>query len=123
MQKKRKGIQVYAIIVAIVAIVTFIICTSIMVSSLIDRSNPLMSGFSKHDLSSFENYKMSVMKSVVKEQAYIPTDAEIRNMFEAAKDEKINKVLHNTKRNIIVTSLLIVISVVLFVTHWLMIKK
>lgn len=123
MEKKRKVIQVYALIVAIVAIITFIICTAILVSAIIDRSDPIYSGYSQTDLSSFENYKMQVMKSIDKDQAYIPDDQTIKQMYEAAKDEKINKALHNTKRNIIVTSLLIIFSIILFLTHWLMIKK
>lgn len=123
MEKKRKVIQVYALIVAIVAIITFIICTAILVSAIIDRSDPIYSGYSQTDLSSFENYKMQVMKSIEKDQAYIPDDQAIKQMYEAAKDEKINKALHNTKRNIIVTSLLIIFCIILFFTHWLMIKK
>lgn len=123
MEKKRKVIQVYAIIVSIVAIITFIICMSILVSSIIDRSDPFTSGSSRVDLSSFENYKMEVMKSIEKDQAYIPDDQAIKQMYEAAKDQKINKTLHRTKRDIIVNGLLIVFCIILFFTHWWMIKK
>ena len=123
MEKKRKVIQVYAIIVSIVAIITFIICMSILVSSIIDRSDPFTSGSSRVDLSSFENYKMEVMKSIKKDQAYIPDDQAIKQMYEAAKDQKINKTLHRTKRDIIVNGLLIVFCIILFFTHWWMIKK
>ena len=124
MEKKRKVIQVYAIIVCIVAIITFIICTAVLVSAIIDRGDPIYAGFSqKPELSSFENYKMEVMKSIEKDQAYIPDDQTIKKMYEAAKDEKINKVLHDTKSNIIVSGLLIIFCIILFFTHWLMIKK
>ncbi len=123
MEKKRKVIQVYAIIVSIVAIITFIICTSILVSSIIDRSDPFTSGSSRVDLSSFENYKMEVMKSIDKDQAYIPDDPAIKQMYEAARDQKIKKTLHRTKRDIIVNGLLIVFCIILFFTHWWMIKK
>ena len=123
MEKKRKGIQVYAIIVSIVAIITFIISCRILVAAFINRSDPVNSGHSRADLSSFENYKMGVMRSIKQDQAYIPSDTEISKMYDAAKEEKVNKVLHNTKRDIIVTSLLILISIALFVTHWLIIKR
>ena len=105
------------------AIITFIISISILVSSIIDRGDPIYSGYSKVDLSSFQNYKMEIMKSVDKEQAYIPDDQTIKEMYEAAKDDKINKVLHNSKSNIIVTSMLILFCIILFFTHWRMIKK
>ena len=124
MEKKRKVIQVYAIIVCIVAIITFIICMAILVSAVIDRGDPIYAGFSqKPELSSFENYKMEVMKSIEKDQAYIPDDQTIKKMYEAAKDEKINKVLHNSKSDIIVTGLLIIFCIILFITHWWMLKK
>lgn len=123
MEKKRKVIQVYALIVCIVAIITFIICMAVLVSAVIDRSDPIYSGYSKADLSSFENYKMEVMKSIDKDQAYIPDDQAIKQMYESAKEEKINKALHNSKRNIIVCSLLIIFCIILFLTHWWMIKK
>lgn len=123
MEKKRKPIQVYAIIVSIVAIITFIISFIVLVSAVIDRSDPVNSGHSRHDLSSFESYKMQIMKTVKTDQAYIPDDAEIRTMFDAAKEEKINKVIHRTKRDLVVTGLLILLSIALFITHWQIIKK
>ena len=123
MEKKRKVIQVYALIVCIVSIITFIICMAILVSAIIDRGNPIYSGYSQVDLSSFENYKMEVMKSIEKDQAYIPDDEAIKKMYEAAKDEKINKVLHNSKSDIIVTGLLIIFCIILFILHWWMLKK
>jgi len=123
MEKKRKGIQVYAIIVSIVAIVTFIICLAIMVAAIINRSDPINSGFSRNDLSSFQGYKLEMMKSVSKDQAYVPTDEELREMYEAAKQDKINRVMHNTKRDLIVTGLLIAFCLVLFVVHWIIIKR
>jgi heme/copper-type cytochrome/quinol oxidase subunit 2 len=123
MEKKRKGIQVYAIIVSIIAIITFIISVIILVAAIIDRSDPISSGYSRTNLSSFENYKMEVMKPVKKDQAYIPNDGEIKKMYDAAKEEKVSRVLHNTKRDLIVTVLLILISIAFFVTHWQIIKK
>jgi len=125
MEKKRKVSQVYGLIVCIVAIITFIICISILVTSILDRSAPLYSnmGYSKTDLSSFENFKMDKLKSVAKDQAYIPNNDELKQAYEDAKTEKINKVLHNTLTSIIVSSIIIVICLVLFFTHWRMIRK
>lgn len=123
MEKKRKVVQIYAIIICIIAVVTFIICVSILVSSIMARSNPMYSGYSKYDLSSFESYKMEVMKSVAKDQAYIPDDETVMTMYEAAKTEKINRVNHNTLQEMVVSSLLILVSLVLFVSHWMIMKK
>ncbi len=123
MEKKRKPIQVYALIVCIVAIITFIICVSALVSSIIDRSEPLLTGYSKYDLSSFENFKMEKLGSFKENQTYMPSDQELRNAYEAAKEEKIKRVLHNSLNTIVVTSILIVICFILFFIHWWMLKK
>lgn len=123
MERKRKGIQVYAIIVCIVAIVTFIICFSIMISAIIDRSDPVNAGRSRQDLSSFESYKMQTMKTVKTDQAYVPSNEELRSMYEAAKEDSINRVMHRTKRDLIVTGLLVVFCLILFGTHFYVLKK
>ncbi len=123
MEKKRKPIQVYALIVCIVAIITFIICVSVLVSSILDRSEPLLSGYSKYDLSSFENFKMDKLGSFKENQAYVPSDKELMTAYEAAKDEKIRKVLHNSLNSIVVTSILIAICLILFFSHWWMMRK
>ena len=123
MEKKRKPIQVYALIVCIVAIITFIICVSVLVSSILDRSEPLLSGYSRLDLSSFENFKMDKLGSFKENQTYMPSDQELRTAFEAAKDEKIRKVLHNSLNAIVVSSIIIAICLILFFSHWWMMRK
>jgi NADH:ubiquinone oxidoreductase subunit 3 (subunit A) len=123
MEKKIKGIQVYGIIVCIISIITFIICVSLLVTAIIDRSEPIYSNYYGKDLSSFESYKMDVLKTVTEDQVYTPDDETIMNMYEAAKTEKHNKALHETKSSIIVNSLLIVFSIILFLIHWRIINR
>lgn len=123
MEKKRKPIQIYAMLVNVVAIIAFLIAGTAVVSAVIDRGNPIYAGWSQIDLSSFDKYKMDVLKSTSKDAAYIPTDEEIRNMYEAAKQDHINKVMHRTYRDIIVSVITIVISLLLFAAHWWLMKK
>lgn len=123
MERKRKVLQVYALIVCILAIITFIICISVLVSSIMERSDPLLSGYSKYDLSSFESYKMDRLSAFKESQTYTTTDEKLKGAYEDAKKEKINKVLHSTMTAIVVSSILIAISIILFFTHWWMIKK
>ena len=123
MEKKRRIIQVYAIIVNVVAVITFLISSTSFISSMIDRTNPLYGGYSQVDLSSFEKYKMDVLKSTTKEAAYIPTDKEIKDMYESAKTDKINKVMHNSFRDMIVSGVVVFVAVILFGFHWWLMKK
>lgn len=124
MERKRNLIQVYAIIVNVVAIITFIISLSSLVSALIDRSDPIyVETFSKVDLSSFEKYKLDVLNTTEQKNSYVPDDDTIRQMYEDAKSEKINKVNHQSLRSIVVSSLIMIIAIILFAFHWWLAKK
>jgi hypothetical protein len=123
MEKKRNIIQVYAIIVNVVAVITFIIATTGFITAVINRADPLYAGYSQIDLSSFEKYKMDVLKATTKEAAYIPTDEEIRAMFDAAKTDKISKVLHNSFREMVVSGVIMAIAIILFGFHWWIARK
>ncbi len=123
MEKKNKIIQVYAIIICIISVVTFIISVTSIASAIIDRTDPLYSGRYEVSLSSFENFKLDVLKSTQKEQAYIPDDGTILKMYESAKTDKINSVEHQSYRTIVVSSLIIAICLILFGLHWWLMKK
>lgn len=124
MEKKRKIIQVYAVIVNVVAIITFIISATSLISAVIDRNDPLYAGYNnKADLSSFEKYKLDVLSSTSKDAAFIPTDEAIQDMYEAAKADKISKVNHSTFRSIMVSSVIMGFCLFLFGIHWWLFKK
>lgn len=123
MEKKHKIIQIYAGVICVIAITTLIFSIGDLVSSIIDRQNPLYSNWTEEKLTSFENFKMNSLKSVSKEQTYIPDDKTLLKMYEAARDEKINSVMHQTNRSMIVDSLFIGISIILLVSHGWIMKK
>ena len=124
MEKKRKPLQIYAILICVVAVVTLLINVSVIVTSAIDKGNPLMANsYSQSDLASLPIYKMGIMEQVQQDQAYIPSDDEIKEMYEAAKTDAINKVMHRSNRSIMVSSIVGVIALILFITHWLLMKK
>jgi hypothetical protein len=54
---------------------------------------------------------------------YIPDDQTLRSMYEAAKTDRINQANHSSIRTIVVSSLIILISIVLFITHWLWMRR
>ena len=123
MEKKQKIIQIYAVIICIVSIIAFLISMSGLVSSIIDRNDPLYAGRSDINLASFENFKMDVLKSTQKDQVYIPDEETLRKMYEEAKEDKIKRVKHYTFRDIVVSSLVIFIALILFWSHWRLMKK
>lgn len=123
MEKKQKIIQIYAVIICIVSIIAFLISISGLVSSIIDRNDPLYAGRSDLNLASFENFKMDVLKTSQKDQAYIPDEETLHKMYDEAKTDKIKRVEHNTYKGIIVSSFIIVVALILFGTHWWLMKK
>ena len=124
MEKKRKIIQVYAVIVNVIAIITIIISATSLISAVIDRNDPMYAGYNNNaDLSSFDKYKLDVLSSTQKDAAFIPSDEEIQDMYEAAKEYWINKINHETFRTITVSSVIIGLCIILFAFHWWLAKK
>ncbi len=73
-------------------------------------------------LSSLENYRMDVLGSLPHGQP-VPEDESIGAMYEAARDTQIQTVRLRSMRNITVSGLLVVVSVVLFVAHWIWLRR
>ncbi len=119
MEKKTKIAQIYGYAVCLTAVITFLISITGFVNALIDMGDPLYAwGGSDANLASYENFKVNAMESIQKESAYIPDDNALHEMYEAAKTDKIKKVEHNSRKTIMVTSLMIILSIILFVIHW-----
>lgn len=116
-------LQVYATVVCIIAIITMLITIANLVSDYIDKSDPIHSAWQSDNLSSFENFKMETMKGISADQAYIPSDEEIMKMYESAKQDKLEKAEHRINRDLTVNRLILIIALVLFIIHWMIIRK
>jgi hypothetical protein len=133
MEKPHRMAQIYGYIVCLVAVITFIICLSVIIPSIIDLSDPLHAGSGfvmqgSPSLASFENYKMDILKSGGKEgqqnaQAYVPDDNTLRAMYEAAKSDRIQSAKHQSTRSIIVSCIIMIVSIALFLSHWIWLRK
>jgi len=118
--------QVYGYAICLVAVITLLIATSGLITAIIDLGDPIHAGFNfqgSPSLASFENYKLDVMKSFSKGAdnstvSYTPTDEELKAMYEAAKNDKIQSSNHQSKKSILINSFLIAICIFLFIVHW-----
>ena len=122
MDKKYKAFQIYALVICVVSVITFLITVGNLIVSIIDRQNPEYAERFDVHLSSYENFKMETLKSTNKDEAYIPDDTIMLKMYNSAKDEKIKSVMHFTSRSITVNTIVLVIAVILFVGHVFLIK-
>ena len=131
MNKPHQMAQVYGYLVCLVSVITFLICVTTMINAIIDMGDPLHAGYTSDkapSLASYENYKMDMLKNAQgggesSKANYTPDDQTLRAMYEAAKNEKIQKEKHDANRTIIVDSILIVICITLFGTHWRWMRK
>jgi hypothetical protein len=132
MEKSRKvGAQIYGYAVCLVAVITFLISVTTLVNAIIDLGDPLHSGYTppgSPSLASFENYKMDMLKTTHQGDAstttsYIPDDETLRAMFEAAKNDKIQSTRHESTKDMMIGSMLMVICIILFITHWRWMQK
>jgi hypothetical protein len=130
MEKPNLFTQIYGYIVCLIAIITILICATNLVTAVIDKTDPIHSGFSGNNsavLISYENYKLDLVKSFQSKESLqtnqLPDDATLRKTYEAARQDKIDRVNFESKRTIIVTVLLIIISSLLFLTHWRLARK
>ena len=119
--------MIYGYAVCIVVVITFLISVTSVVYALMDLTDPINAhrtyGKDAPSLASYENYKVDIIKSLDPAHEISLDDATMKSMYQAAKDDAIAKVNHNSYRSIIVNGLVLIICLVLFLTHWMWMKK
>lgn len=113
------------------AVITLLITITTLVNVLFDLQDPLHAGFrlqGSPSLASFENYKMDILKTSQRgegasQSSYVPDEKTLNAMYEAAKADKIQSAKHSAHQSITISTLLIVICSILFITHWRWMSK
>ena len=126
-EKSQKIQMIYGYAVCLVVVITLLISVTSVVYALMDLTDPINAhrtyGKDAPSLASFENYKVDIIKSLDPAHELSLDDATLKSMYTAAKDDAIAKVTHNSYRTIIVNSLVLLICIILFTTHWIWMKK
>ncbi|HNP23389.1 MAG TPA: hypothetical protein PKM63_17100 [Panacibacter sp.] len=129
-KSQRIAAQIYGYTVCVVAVITFLTFAVTTVNALLDKSDPIHAGWSNNQspsLASFDNYKMDIIRSMPQNKDVntitIPDDNSLRSMYNAAREDKIQTELHRANQSIIIGILMILITVVLFITHWKWMKR
>ena len=125
MEKRSKAPQIYGYAVCLVAVITLIFAISAIIFAMMDLGDPLYAGnnYNKASIASFENYKMDILKSQTEKETWAPDDATLLAMYESEKDDRIRRVKHDSMRSIYINSVLILISLILFLTHWIWMRR
>ncbi len=131
MEKPSKMPQVYGYLVCLISVVTVLICVSTLIAAVSDLGDPIHAGFipaGTPSLASYANYKMDILRSGSKDAqagaaSYVPDEETLRGMYEAARNDKIQRVEHESYRTIVIDGILIAVCVTLFLTHWSWMRK
>jgi len=125
MEKPNRIPQVYGYAVCLVTVITFLICATDFVNAFIDKGDPFHTnsfGKDASNLASFEIYKMDLLKTTKGDadpsKVSLPDDKTLREMYQTAKDEKIRSEMHRINKSLAVDSILIILCILLFTTHW-----
>ena len=125
MEAKRNWVPlVYGYTVCVIAVVTFLICATVVVNNVFDLANPIQAGFGTA-LSSFDAYEAEQHPASVNAAARPDTTSEatLRKRYEALRADHVARVRFQSWKAIVTSSLLLIISVVLFVLHWRWLKR
>ncbi len=136
MEKQNKVAQIYGYAVCLVTVVTFLVSLSSLVDAVFSLSAPLTGGarygpverfHGPVDLSSYEGYRMSVLRSPkgpdAADPGYVPDDETLRKMYEATRANRVETVRFHALRDLTTRGLLIIACVVLFATHWIWMRR
>jgi len=125
MEKKSKAPLIYGYAVCLVAVITFLIAVANVIFAVMDLGDPLYAGrgYNQTSIASFDNYKMEILKSQDSKETWKPDDETLKAMYEAEKDDRIRRVKHDSMRSIYINGVLMLISLILFGTHWRWMRK
>ena len=127
MEKPNRVPQIYGYTVCVIAVVTFLICATVIVNNVFDLANPIAAGFGfESSLSSFEAYQATYQRdqrSVVGGAASearpdTASEATLRKRYDALREDRISRVQFQAWKAIVTSGLLLIISVALFALHW-----
>jgi len=122
MGKTKNLTQIYGYMICLVSIIVFLTCATSIINAVIDKTDPLHSTYDSQQLATFEVYKLEQMKSFNMKDTEIkkelPSDVQLRNIYNDIKQEKISRVVFLANKEIIVSSSLIFLCIILFWTHW-----
>lgn len=126
--------QAYGYAVCFITVIVILISIKSVVDAVIDLTDPIRAdsggyGRSGRSLSSFELYKLDARREprpaaptgvapVKTQPADSLSDADLRRLYEAEREQAIGNVKFRATRTLIGSGLFIVVALILFVVHW-----
>ncbi|MDP9177923.1 MAG: hypothetical protein M3O61_09610 [Gemmatimonadota bacterium] len=136
MERTNRIAQIYGYAVCLVAIIAVLISVTQIVNAAFNLVSPLRAeGYGRGGpLTSYTAYKREQLQRVnapdrtragvtAGDSVAVPTDAEIRQMFEDERLEQIGNVRFRAMRTLVTSTLLIIIASGLFFMHWRWLRR
>jgi len=129
--------QVYGYAVCFITVIVILISIKSVVDAVIDLTDPIAAesggyGRSGRSLSSFELYKLDARRDP---RAPVPepvasvnakpdslSDNQLRRLYEAEREQAIRNVKFRATRTLVGSVLLMIVSIILFMVHWRMLR-
>ncbi|HYN83260.1 MAG TPA: hypothetical protein VES88_17410 [Gemmatimonadaceae bacterium] len=136
MERTNRIAQIYGYAVCLVAIIAVLISVTQIVNAAFNLVSPLRAeGYGRGGpLTSYTAYKREQLQRVnaperaragvaARDSGAVPTDAEIRQMYEDERLEQIGNVRFRAMRTLVTSTLLIIIASGLFFMHWRWLRR
>jgi hypothetical protein len=126
-EKSQRIKMVYGYAVCLVAVITFLISLTGMIYAIIDLSDPVNAirtyGRDAPSLASYDTYRVDIIKATDPAHGLELDEVTLKGMYDAAKNDAIAKVRHESIRTVVINSIVILICFVLFTTHWFWMRR
>jgi hypothetical protein len=129
MERTKSIGQIYAYVVCLASVITFIVTLSVIINSIFDYARPANSNnfryaSSGRDVTSFETYKASG-SALTKDDSTTPTisDAELKIAYQDARQSQIDTVKFGAVKGMVTSGLLLLFAIGLFWSHWRLAKS
>lgn len=126
MNKKNLIIQIYAYLVAFSAVICLSITSGVAIYSVIGIISPetTLNAWKWEQISSFERFKKSKKEGCSGEnKVTLPDETTLQKMYEDEKRLAMLGEKRGSAQTLMYTSIIIVISIILFITHWKLGKR
>ena len=125
MERQQKITQIYGYSVCLVAVITSLIAVASLVDAVFNLSDPLHASgyYGGMNLASFEAYRMEVTRTPRRvgepsTPGYVPDEETLREMYGAARADRIESVRFRSFRSLTTQGILLVVCTVFFATHF-----
>lgn len=121
MNKKNLIIQIYAYLVAFSAVICLSITSGVAIYSVIGIISPetTLNAWKWEEINSFERFKKSKKEGCSGEnKVTLPDETMLQKVYEDEKRLVMRGEQRGSVQTLIYTSIIMVISIVLFITHW-----